>query len=377
MAMSPAEAGRVVLGMTLHNNARHLPEAAASILGQTYRDFRLFMLDDASSDETPRIAQALAASDERVTYCRHEQRAGMIPSWREVLDIALREHPAAEYFAWVSDHDRWYPRWLGELVRVLDSHSEVVLAYPMTQRMEPDGTSVEKDPRIFQTVGLNSAVQRWREFCLRGVGSGDMVYGLMRISALRAAGVFRDVINPDRLLIAELTLQGQIQQVPEALWIRRRSAVASIERQRVTLLAGPTPHWFSWPATLQHARVIWREYARSPRPPVTLRPTQLAQMLALYQVTSLTRTFRKTGTSKRIDRTAEQAAFAAKVTRKRARVLGAEAMDRIDAARVKFGRHRRKITYEAGFLLRKLASKGRRFGQRARFKLGTAIRSIK
>lgn len=377
MATTPVTVRRVVLGMTLHNNARHLPDAAASILAQTCRDFSLFMLDDASSDETPSVARALAASDERIKYFRLEQRAGMIAAWREVLNIAVREHPTAEYFAWVSDHDHWYPRWLAELVRVLDSNPNVVLAYPMTQRMEPDGTLVEKDLRVFQTIGLNTAVERWREFCLRGIGSGDMVYGLMRISALRAAGVFREVMNPDRLLIAELTLQGEIQQVPEALWVRRRAAVPSIERQRVTLLAGPTPRSFSWPATLQHARVIWREYARSPHPAVTLRATQVIQMLAFYQLTSLTRTFRKTETSKTLDRTAEHAAFAAKVTRKRVRVLTADALARIDAGYIKFGRNRRKMAYEAGFLLRKLAAKGRRLRQRARFKLGTALRSIK
>ena len=368
---------RVVLGMTLHNNARHLPDAAASILGQVHRDFSLLMLDDASSDDTPRIAQALAVSDDRVRYVRHEQRAGMIPTWREVAEMTIREHPSAEYFAWVSDHDRWHPRWLAEMVRALDSNPAAVLAYPMTQRIDPDGTPVEKDLRVFQTAGLTNVADRWREFCLRGVGSGDMVYGLTRVPALRAAGIFREVMNPDRLLIAELTLQGQIQQVPEVLWVRRRSAVASIARQRVTLLAGRTPPWFSWPATLQHAYVMTREYLRSPHPPARVPALRLMRMLAFYQVTSLTRTFRKTDASKQIDRTAEQAAFAAKVTKKRARVLVAEAASGVETAWVRFGRNRRKVVYETGFLLRKLASKGRRWRQRVRFKLGTALRSIK
>src|SRR5215475_9725100 len=62
---------RVVLGMTLYNNARHLPDAAASLLAQSYRDFALVMLDDASSDETPAIARTFAASDERIRYFRH------------------------------------------------------------------------------------------------------------------------------------------------------------------------------------------------------------------------------------------------------------------------------------------------------------------
>ncbi len=355
MPAVPGASRRVVLGMTLHNNARHLPDAAASVLGQSYGDFSLVMLDDASSDDTPRIAQALVASDDRLTSFRHEQRAGMIPTWREVAEIAIREHPSAEYFAWVSDHDRWHSRWLAEMVHALDSNPAAVLAYPMTQRSEPDGTPVEKDLRVFQTVGLTRVADRWREFCLRGIGSGDMVYGLMRVPALRAAGIFREVMNPDRLLIAELTLQGQIQQAPEVLWVRRRSAVASIARQRVTLLAGNTPPWFSWPSILQHAYILTREYLRSPQPPVRLPALQ----------------------SKQIDRTAEQAAFAAKVTKKRARVLVADAANGVEAARVRFGRNRRKFVYEAGFLLRKLASKGRRWRQRARVKLGTALRSIK
>ena len=363
--------------MTLYNNARHLPDAAASLLGQTYRDFALVMLDDGSDDETPQIAQTLVEADGRIKYFRHERRHGMIPTWREVVDIATREYPSAGYFAWVSDHDRWHPEWLAKMVDALDANRAVVLAYPMTQRMEPDGTLVEKELRSFQTVGLDDLGARWREFCRHGVGSGDMVYGLMRVPALRAAGVFRDVMNPDRLLIAELTLQGQIQQVHEPLWVRRRAAVASIARQRVTLIADGTPAYFHWPSTLQHAYVIAREYLRAPRPPVGIPPTRLWRMLALYQLTSLQRSFRKTDASRQVGRTSENVAFAAKVARKQARVFVGDAVNVAGVARVKFGRHRRRFVYESAFLLRKLASRTRRLQQRARLKVGSALRLIK
>ena len=363
--------------MTLYNNGRHLNDAAASILNQTDRDFALVMLDDGSTDDTREIARTLVARDSRVSYFRHEQRQGMIPTWREVVAIAAREYPSAAYFAWVSDHDRWHPEWLARMIAALDSSPAVVLAYPITQRMEPDGTLVEKDARIFQTVGLADVADRWSEFCRRGVGSGDMVYGLMRVSALRAAGVFRDVMNPDRLLIAELTLQGQIRQVQEPLWVRRRSAVGSIARQRVTLMAGSTPAWFRWPSTLQHVFVIAREYLRSPRPPVSIHAARLWRMLALYQATSVWRSFRKTDTSKQVGRTSEDVAFAAKVTRKRVRVLVADTVDAIDGSRVRFARHRRKFVYESAFLLRKLGSKIRRLQQRTRYKVGSALRQIK
>jgi len=368
---------RVVLGMTLYNNARHLPDAANSLLAQSYRNFALVMLDDASSDETAAIAQTFAAGDGRIRYFRHDERAGMIPTWREVVQIATREFPSAEYFAWASDHDRWHEQWLARLVEALDANSSVVLAYSMTQRMEPDGTPVEKDLREFQTVGLRALGDRWREFCRRGVGSGDMVYGLMRVPALRAAGIFREVMNPDRLLIAELTLQGQIAQVEQPLWVRRRSAVASITRQRSTLIAGSPPAWFAWPPTLQHAYVITREYARSPHPPVQIPTTTLVRMLARYQTSSLWRTYRKTDAAKRLDRTSEAVAFAAKVARKQTRVFAADAVNSIAVTWVHLGRQRRKLAYEAMFWLRKIAARTRRARQRARFKVGTALRRVR
>jgi glycosyltransferase involved in cell wall biosynthesis len=54
---------RVVLGMTLYNRAPHLREALDSLLGQTYTDFALLLLDDASSDETEAIAREYEATD--------------------------------------------------------------------------------------------------------------------------------------------------------------------------------------------------------------------------------------------------------------------------------------------------------------------------
>ena len=83
-----------------------------------------------------------------------------------------------------------------------------------------------------------------------------MVYGLMRASAVREAGVFREVLCPDRLLLAELTLRGEIRQVPEVLWYRRQFAVGSIERQRSTLFQPGTQPPSRVDAAVVHARAV-------------------------------------------------------------------------------------------------------------------------
>ena len=294
---------RTVLGMTLYNNAGHLREAAESLLGQTDSDFALLMLDDGSDEASEAIARQYEERDRRVRYWRHAERLGMVPTWREVVEIARREYPSAEYFAWVSDHDRWAPEWLSRMVAELDAHPEAVLAYPQTFRMDEAGRLLDKEPRVFETSGVTDAGERWRRFCWHGFGSGDMVYGVMRARALEAAGIFRPVLNPDRLLIAELTQQGEIRQVAEPLWWRRQSNGASVERQRRSLFAATPPPRFNWPPSLQHTVLLRREgFSLS--------------MIATYVVASAWRATRKTETSKSIGRGVDNVHFAKKLVKK-------------------------------------------------------------
>ena len=294
---------RTVLGMTLYNNARHLCEATDSILAQTDGDFALVMLDDGSSDDVEAMARDYERRDARVRYFRHPRRQGMVPTWKEVADIARRDYPGAEYFAWVSDHDRWDARWLERMIARLDTHPDAVLAYPQTLRIDDAGAIVDKEPRVFDTSGVTSAADRWRHFCWNGFGSGDMVYGLMRRRALEAAGIFRPVLNPDRMLIAELTLLGEIHQVSEPLWSRRQSDGASIARQRTSLFAGATPPRFNWPPTLQHA-VLLRQQGVAP------------SRVATYVIASLWRATRKTDASKSIGRGVDNVHFVKKLAKK-------------------------------------------------------------
>ncbi|MEQ1909601.1 MAG: putative sugar O-methyltransferase [Vicinamibacterales bacterium] len=369
-ATASSQAGpKVVLGMTLHNSARHLREAANSILSQTSGDFALLMLDDASGDDTARIAREYEQHDSRVRYARHRERQGMVPTWREVATRAAREYPTAEYFAWVSDHDRWHPDWLAHMAGTLDANPDVVMAYPVTQRMDELGNPIEKEPRSFQTIGVTSVMDRWRRFCHDGVGSGDMVYGLMRVRALEAAGIFRSVLNPDRLLIAELTLQGQIRQVEEPLWWRRRSATASIARQRVTLFAGPPPRWFGWPPTLQHALVLMREYLASSTPAVRVPAVRLLWMLGLYQITSAWRLYRKTEFSKSCGRGIDNLHWVKKLIKKGALLTLHYTLIGFNTSRGRLRRFRRKAVYEILVTVNRTSRQLRHVGRRARYEL--------
>jgi glycosyltransferase involved in cell wall biosynthesis len=346
--------------MTLYNNATHLPHAIESLLAQTFDDFVLLLLDDASSDSTEIVARQYVERDPRVRYMRHSTRQAMIATWREVVQIAAREWPSAEYFAWVSDHDWWHPRWLERLLVELEDDAGAVLAYPITRRVSQGGAEIEKGARLFDTAAIPDLHARWRHFCREGVGSGDMVYGLMRMSALQRAGIFRDVLRPDRLVIVEMTLQGRIRQVPEVLWYRRQSEGTSVERQTTTLLLpGTEPRWFRWPPWLQHTAVLWREYAVPDPRPLPITKAQWARMLLQYQLTYGWRHFRKTGTSHAIGRGINRAVLVRKQTKHHYHHGVYNALMGLRAVRGRLRRIGRRALYEVLTLTHRMGLRGR------------------
>jgi glycosyltransferase involved in cell wall biosynthesis len=242
---------RVIIGAAVYNHEAEAREAFESLLGQTCRDFALVVVDDASTDATPAIAEEYARRDPRVTVHRNERRVGMIDNWRRAFRLAHSRYPHAEYFAWASDHDLWHPRWLSVLLDELDRHPEAVLAYPLNTKVFPDGRAVDRKPWYFDTAGLTDPRKRLARAGW-DMSAGNMIYGLFRIGPLVRAGVFRRVLVPDRMLLTELSLYGQFRQVRQILWQRRwYGRVFSVARQRASFfpagrpLAAYLPWWLS------------------------------------------------------------------------------------------------------------------------------------
>jgi CDP-glycerol glycerophosphotransferase len=63
----------VVIG---YNDAEHLPTAVRSVTRQTLRDLEIIVVDDASTDEMPEVAAALARADSRIRVIRLDSNSG-------------------------------------------------------------------------------------------------------------------------------------------------------------------------------------------------------------------------------------------------------------------------------------------------------------
>lgn len=246
---------RVVFGMPAYNRPDTLARVFESLLSQTYDDFAIVIVDDRPSAEVAAIVSAYAPLHGRVTYEPNPVRLGMIGNWRKAFRRSHEIYPRSEYFAWISDHDMWHPRWVEVLVGLLDQHPEAVLAYPLIQRVFP--TRRRSMTRLVDTAGMTNRVDRMR-VAVEKMTAGNCVYGLFRVSALLEAGVFRPVLAPDRQLIVELSLLGEFRHVPEILWYREVAGVFSYKRQREMFFPTRIPLYTFLPANVQHfALLVW------------------------------------------------------------------------------------------------------------------------
>jgi glycosyltransferase involved in cell wall biosynthesis len=235
----------ICLAMPLYNQTKFLIEALQSLLSQTYTDFRLLIVDDSTESEPGKIVRRFALKDRRIIYIKNDFRKGMVENWKACFYHA----EPVDYFAWVSDHDVWHPKWLESMVGILNANSNAVLVYPKTGLFAAANGHriIMKRSQSFSTDGLTDA-QRVAAVCRDADYFGKKVYGLFRSDALRKAGVFRRVLFPDIVLLHELSLFGDFKQVDaELMYMRKVEKNGTIFDQQKNTLFIKKPWYIALP----------------------------------------------------------------------------------------------------------------------------------
>jgi glycosyltransferase involved in cell wall biosynthesis len=119
MTMSP---GLVSIGMSVRNNEKTLAHSIRSVLGQTYTDWELILIDDGSSDQTVAIARRFADGDARIRLYVDGARHGLPDRLNQSIDLSR-----GAYFARMDGDDVAYPRRLERQVGYLQANPEVDL----------------------------------------------------------------------------------------------------------------------------------------------------------------------------------------------------------------------------------------------------------
>jgi glycosyltransferase involved in cell wall biosynthesis len=121
---------RVTVLLAVYNGGAYLGEAVASVIAQTYDDFEVLIVDDASLDG----AVEGLPHDPRIRVLRNERNLGQIPS----LNRGLRE-ASGELVARLDHDDVCLPHRLERQVELLDRLPEVALAATWVDIVETNG----------------------------------------------------------------------------------------------------------------------------------------------------------------------------------------------------------------------------------------------
>lgn len=121
---APAARPVVTVLVPAYNYACFLPECVSSVLTQVDVDVRLIIVDDCSTDDTPRFTARLATADDRVSVIRNEPNRGHIPS----VNLGL-EQVDTEYVVKLDADDVLAPGSLARATALLEAHPNVGFVY--------------------------------------------------------------------------------------------------------------------------------------------------------------------------------------------------------------------------------------------------------
>jgi len=195
-----------------YNRAAYLAECLTSIAEQTYRDFELIVLDNASTED---VAVVVARFDSLgIRYIRNAENIGAARN----IDLARELGAASDYHIVFHDDDLMHPQMLERQVALLDARPD--LAWIATESAPFVGDSVATqgwgdsagDVEVYET--RDALVRRLLENVPLNFGS------VMYRSSVSAGVDFRldeFEIIADRVLLCDIAAAGPVAAVREPL----------------------------------------------------------------------------------------------------------------------------------------------------------------
>lgn len=226
----------VTVAIPVFNGGRFLASTIASLLAQSRRDFRMFVIDDRSTDDSVAIARSF--DDPRLEVIVNAERRGLAGNWNVAQSLAT-----TEYLLIAHQDDVYAANFLVRMTRLLTEHPKAFIAHSRVQYVDGHGRSFRPpaarfkerfwprdDPYERDPASELAALQRGNYIVCPSV--------LYRMSAVRAIGRFNEALSfvPDwEYWIRGLSRGFSIVGTHEQLMQWRRHETTTTSREEATL----------------------------------------------------------------------------------------------------------------------------------------------
>lgn len=190
----------VTILILTYNRANYLKQTIESVLVQSYRNWRLIIIDDGSTDSTESLLSAL--SDPRIDYIRHKENAGLYTRRVESLTMAQ-----GKYVAVLDSDDYWLDKdKLKKQVEFLEEHPNHVLVGTFVKLVSHDGSSIGEDVFSKDDRSIRNRLLQRNQFTHSAV--------LIRLSTLEQTEGYMDTLAEDLDLFLQLGQKGELANLP-------------------------------------------------------------------------------------------------------------------------------------------------------------------
>jgi glycosyltransferase involved in cell wall biosynthesis len=202
MSANPA----VSVLMPVRNGERFIAEAIESILSQTLEDLELIILDDGSTDSTPKILEDLARRDDRIAI--HRKSPGRNLSETLNLGASLAKAPL---LARLDADDLALPDRLELQLRFLDEHPQVTLLGGQALLIDENGREFGEAHYPLDDEALHEALLTTNPFVHSAV--------VMRRDVFEEVGGYREIFvhSEDLDLWLRIAEGRKLANLPETL----------------------------------------------------------------------------------------------------------------------------------------------------------------
>lgn len=177
---------RVSVSIPVLNGEDYVGAAIESVLSQTYEDFELIVVDNASDDATTEVVSGF--DDDRLRLERHDERLPMDGNWNRALNAT-----SGAYVKVMAHDDVLYPECLAREVAALDAHPSAVMASCRRDIIDGDGKTIVADRGLAGLQGVIDGHDVIRRVARAGTNIiGEGVATLIRGGPARSSPGFGD-----------------------------------------------------------------------------------------------------------------------------------------------------------------------------------------
>ena len=201
--------------MPIYNGEKYLAETIESILAQTFSDFELILVDDASRDSSPEIMREYQRRDDRVRLLRADRNSGNSATRNRGIDAA-----GSEIIAFTDHDDVSLPTRLEKQIRFLQQNPEIGAVGVHSKFVKHDLTG---------SISIRATPRQHAPIVFRTFSGGIGLVGpalMIRARPLRAVGGFTPELRyaEEGDLFARLLLQTGVRfaSIPEILYLQRQ-----------------------------------------------------------------------------------------------------------------------------------------------------------